>query len=87
MISTAPEDYNETSETLVFIADEMSRRTMCRSIPVIFDARVEDTETFGVSLESTESRIVVTGNATVFIFDNSGKLESNGKPNNFNLIL
>ena len=76
MISTAPEDYNETREALVFISDELSRRTMCQSIPVIFDARVEDKETFGVSLESTESSIVIAGNATVVIFDDSGKLES-----------
>ena len=75
MISSAPEDYSEIRETLVFIADDTSMRTMCRGIPVIFDAKVEDTETFGVSLKSMDSSIVVTGNATVAIFDNSRKLE------------
>ena len=49
---------------------------MCLGIPVIFDAILEDTETFGVSLESMESSIVVTGNATVVILDDNGKLES-----------
>ena len=76
MISAALDDYNQIRETLVFIADEVSRRTMCRGIPIIFDSKVEDTETFGVSLESMKSRIVVTGNATVVIFDDSGKMES-----------
>ena len=75
MISAAPEDYNEIRETLVFIADDTSIRTMCRGIPVIFDAIVEDTETFGVSLKSIISSIVVTRNATVAIMDDSGKLE------------
>ena len=46
-------------------------------IPIVNDMTIEDTEVFFIILSSLEGNVqITTGNATVHIADNSGKLLS-----------
>ncbi len=70
----APQDYTQTSDDLVFVADETMSHTLCRNISIVPDAIVENVETFKVSVNSENSRVIISRqNATVTILDSSGK--------------
>ena len=69
-----PSDYGSVSIQLEF--DENNRR-QCVQIPIVNDTTIEDTEVFFIILSSPEGNVqITTGNATVHIADNSGKLLS-----------
>ena len=56
---------------------DQNNRRQCVEIAIVNDTRVEDTEIFFIVLMSPEGDVqLTTGNATVHITDNSGKLLS-----------
>ena len=73
-IHSGPSDYGSVSTQLEF---DQNNPRQCVEIAIVNDTTIEDTEVFFVSLMSAEGDVqITTGNATVRIADNSGKLLS-----------
>ena len=74
MFTAVPEDYVSISFLVIFVPDSSSSRILCSNISITSDEIVEDTETFLILINTSDSNVQITQpNVSVTILDNSGK--------------
>lgn len=81
MFIVALSDFEMLNTSVTFIPDFLENHTICRNISIMFDNVLEDVEEFFILINTTDPDVqILQSNASIFIFDNSGKLSYTFQP-------